>query len=335
MCAMKYFIEYVLGHTGKSNKKADKGTVFHKVMEIIANVKYTRQNSPKKKTFKDDIIGSVKIPEDLSKLDVNSIYDKVYNYYSTNFSHHVWSNKDDAECREWVYCGLNKYNSYFDPRNQKIVKAEQHFDIELTNDWAKYNYEKYNLSGYLKLMGTIDLITDIGDMYEIVDYKTGACKNWATEERYTHENLHHNFQLRFYHMVCSMLFPDKDYFSVVILYLNDGGPLTMTLGREDLPYTMELIRSKYEEIRDTKYPELNKTWKCTAFCDCGKTTFEDTNVKPLIATERTNFSKIGDNMTKCDQVNYALKYRDIGTVIDNMSKEGHHMGHYKKPGDVS
>ena len=35
-CQMQYFLTYVLGHRSDSNKKADMGTMVHKVMEILA-----------------------------------------------------------------------------------------------------------------------------------------------------------------------------------------------------------------------------------------------------------------------------------------------------------
>ena len=38
-CQMQYFITYVLGHQSDSGKKADMGTMAHKVMEILAGLK--------------------------------------------------------------------------------------------------------------------------------------------------------------------------------------------------------------------------------------------------------------------------------------------------------
>jgi len=48
-CQMQYFITYVLGHTPISGKKADLGTIVHKVMEVLAKLKrYTQRQSKKK-----------------------------------------------------------------------------------------------------------------------------------------------------------------------------------------------------------------------------------------------------------------------------------------------
>ena len=38
-CPMQYYMEYTLGWRGSSNKKADKGTIVHKALEICAVAK--------------------------------------------------------------------------------------------------------------------------------------------------------------------------------------------------------------------------------------------------------------------------------------------------------
>ena len=57
MCEQQYFIEYILGWRGLSNKKADKGTIVHKVLEILAYIKKNQQDG--NKSFIDDIAGEI------------------------------------------------------------------------------------------------------------------------------------------------------------------------------------------------------------------------------------------------------------------------------------
>ena len=49
MCEQQYFLEYVLGYRSPSNKKADKGTIVHKVLEILAGIKLSQQNKESKR----------------------------------------------------------------------------------------------------------------------------------------------------------------------------------------------------------------------------------------------------------------------------------------------
>ena len=59
MCEQQYFIEYVLGWRGPSGQKADKGTITHKVLEILAIIKKAQQDNLK--SVEDDIIGEIKV----------------------------------------------------------------------------------------------------------------------------------------------------------------------------------------------------------------------------------------------------------------------------------
>ena len=151
MCPMQYFIEYNLGIKSPSNKKADKGTICHKVLEILAHIKLCQQNHTN--IYIDDILGNI----DISNYSLNVIIEKVYDYYTSQFKHHEWNPQDYKDCQEWTHKALTEHNGCFDPRNRTILQPEQHFDIEIKKKWAYYKYSKYNLEGYLAIKGTIDL----------------------------------------------------------------------------------------------------------------------------------------------------------------------------------
>jgi hypothetical protein len=161
-----------LGWRGPSNKKADKGTIVHKVLEIAALAKKAAQDG--KKTFIDDVVGETKT-SDYRKKYLEELIEKVYHYYTNAFNHHEWTDTDLNDCKKWTWKALEINNGMFDPRNMNVVAAEPHFDFEIKEDWAKYEHELPDgtkLSGYLSMKGTVDLVTDLGDgVYEIVDWK--------------------------------------------------------------------------------------------------------------------------------------------------------------------
>ena len=82
MCEQQYYLEYVLGWRGPSNKKADKGTIVHKVLELLAMIKKAEQD--KIESISDDIVGQIKI----KNYAIDKLFDKVYEYYTTNNTHH-------------------------------------------------------------------------------------------------------------------------------------------------------------------------------------------------------------------------------------------------------
>lgn len=331
MCEQQYFFEYVLGLRGPSNKKADKGTICHKVLEILAGIKLATQN--KEKYYDDDILGQI----DIKKYDLKKITDQIYDYYTTQFKHHEWELKDLKDCHKWVDKALKDHNGSFDPRNRDIVQPEQHFDIVIDKPWAKYKYNTKDgiLEGNLAIKGTIDLITKVNDStLEIVDWKTGRRLDWATGEEKTLAKLQNDPQLRIYHYAVSMLYPDIDHIIVSINFINDGGAFSICYDRSDLGYTENMIRKKFDAIKNAKVPKLNKTWKCTKLCHFGKTTFENTNINPLIEYRDGQTCSIDSYMTKCEQVKHDIALKGIDRVVDEYTVPGYSVGKYKAPGSA-
>ena len=80
-CQQQYYINYVLGYGSTSSKKAQMGTIVHKVMECLARAKKALQDG--KKSFKDDVLGRIRITKDKVGSDnfVNSLIEKSYSHY--------------------------------------------------------------------------------------------------------------------------------------------------------------------------------------------------------------------------------------------------------------
>lgn len=331
MCEQQYFFEYVLGYRGPSNQKADKGTIVHKVLEILAFVKQTIQN--KEKSFEDDIVGKVSI----NNYDLDEIVDQVYNYYTSKFNHHKWSKKDLDDCRSWVYKAIEYNNGMFDPRNRTILCPEQHFDITIPHEWAKYKYNTSQgiIEGNLAIKGTIDLITKVSDnTIEIVDWKTGRRLNWANGQEKTQEKLEDDPQLRIYHYAVQQLYPDIDHIMVTIFFINDGGAFSISFDKSDLPKTEYMLKEKFEIIKKTKKPRLNKSWMCSKLCHYGKSTFENTNVLPILEYRDGQLCNVNNPMTKCEQVKHDIELKGIDAVVDEYTVPGYTVGKYKAPGSV-
>lgn len=328
---MQYFIEYNLGIRSPSNQKADKGTILHKVMEILAYIKLTHQNN--EKTYTDDILGQI----DINNYDLDHIIEQVYQYYSSQFKHHKWSPKDLKDCHLWVNKAISDHNGHFDPRSRNILQPEQHFDIVIEKSWAKYKYntKNENLEGYLAIKGTIDLITKVNDnTIEIIDWKTGRRLDWATGEEKTLAKLQNDPQLRIYHYAVSALYPNIDHIIFTINFINDGGAFSVCYDKMDLPKTEDMIRKKFDTIKNTTVPQLNKSWKCNKLCHFGKTTFENSHILPIVEYRDNQICSKDSHMTKCEQVKHDIELMGINHVIDNYTLPGYSVGKYKAPGST-
>ena len=331
MCPQQYFFEYVLGWKSTSNKKADKGTICHKALEILAYIKlYNQDGLP---IYNDDILGDI----DIKNYDLTMIIDKVYHYYTSAFKHHEWSEKDKKDCHAWVHKALVAHDCNFDPRNRDILQPEQRFDIVIPKPWAYYKYQTKteNLEGHLAIKGTIDLITKVNDnTIEIIDWKTGKRLDWATGQEKTLAKLQNDPQLRIYHYAVSQLYPQFEHIMVTINYINDGGAYTICYDKSDLSKTEDMLREKFQIIKNTEIPKLNKSWKCSRLCHFGKTTFENTAILPIVEYRDNQVCKVDTMMTKCEQLKHDIDISGITNIVDNYTVPGYTIGKYQAPGSV-
>lgn len=340
MCPQQYFLEYVLGWKGPANIKADKGTIVHKILEILAKIKLTLQSKPTM-FFKDTEVGPFIEDEcvgiiNCTNFDTHTICEKVFNYYAKAKAQ-PWTNKDFADCKLWVNKVIDFNDGAFNPLKMNIVAPEQHFDIQINEPWATYDYiiDGKKVSGCLALKGTIDLITSPSPgIYEIVDWKTGRRLNWATGEEKTHDKLRKDPQLMLYYLAASYIYPDVEQILVTINFINDGGPFSMCYTKDDIPEALEMLRVRFEEIKACKVPKLNKSWKCNKFCHFGLTTFDNSAIKPLQEFRSGQTCSKGQMMTKCEQIKFEIERKGMDKVIKEYTKEDHSVGMYANPGEI-
>lgn len=331
LCEQQYFGEYVLGWRGPSGQKADKGTILHKVMEILAVIKKAQQDNINE--VDDDVIGKI----DTNKYNLNIIIEKVYKYYSEANSHHKWTIKDYKDCHAWVYKAIEFNNGMFDPRNCDIVQPEQRFDITIKKPWAAYSYDtsEGKLEGYLALKGTIDLITRIDNKtFEICDYKSGRRLDWATGQEKTQEKLEKDPQLRIYHYAVSHLYPEIDHIIFTIYFINDGGPFSICFDKSDIPETEDMLRKKFEIVKNSRKPKLHKSWMCSKLCHFGKTTFENTTIEPIVEYRNNQTTPVGKIMCKCEQIKHDIELHGMDSVVNSYKHPNHTFGKYKAPGST-
>lgn len=212
-CQHQYFLTYVLGLESLSNLKAEKGTITHKALECLAELQLAVQNGDDNPTIDDETIGKYSCTKDelyeitqltdeevdkINKTRVNkdTYKDECFLKYGhkrmgikvveelIQLSYDVYTkrstNKDKfkpvdfKDCTNFTWMALEYLDGVHDPRKMEIVSPEQHFDIPIEHDWAKFEYEHQGqtISGNLAIKGTIDLVTrnKLG-ILEIVDWK--------------------------------------------------------------------------------------------------------------------------------------------------------------------
>lgn len=324
-CQMQFFITYVLGHRSVSGKKAQLGTVVHKVMEVLASCKKKLQDEPDKKNLyiTDDGIGKVNFtPKNLfTKTFVNKILDRSYEYYTENCTH-KYTGADKKFCIKLTNDGLEYHDGQFDPRKRKIVDAEPQFDIPIEAPWAKFKYKMPNgeeVEGQLAIKGTIDLVTEVDDgVIEVIDWKTGQRKNWATGEEKTYEKLLEDPQLLLYNYAISKLYPQYEQAIMSIFFIRDGGPFSMCFDESDQEKFLGMLEQRFKQIKHNECPtpcSRNRTsFKCTKLCDFYKKNWPGTNI------------------SMCEHVEEHLKAFGHDETVEKCTREGFNVGYYEAPG---
>lgn len=329
-CEMQYFITYVLGHQSKSGKKADMGTMAHKVMEVLAGLKKYQQDHPKAKFLKvdDDAIGKVKFPKDQLHTEelVNELIEMSIDAYAEK-SHNNFYPSDRRDVAKTVWTFLNHSDGQFDPRLRNIHFPEPHFDIPIEEEWAKFEYEVNGkkIKGQLAIKGTIDLVTLINDdTIEVVDWKTGRRMDWATGEVKDYKKLEKDPQLLLYYYAISKLYPEfPNRIMSIFFYKNAEGnpdpyPFSICFSQEDEQKFLEMLKNRVEEIRQNMKPKpLDPTrnhWKCKSLCHYCKNNWPGTD----------------DNM--CMYIEKHLNTYGMEETVKNCTREGFDIGFYEAPG---
>lgn len=269
-CELRYFIEYCLGIKGASNAAAIRGTIVHKALELMALQKLTLQND--KASFVDEESGNRYNVKTSSEL----ILKKSFGYWKDKEPHLNLSDKDYQTCYSLLTKALTYDDGKYNPLNQKIISPEQVFNFEIREPWAWFDYPEINMSGYLSLKGTIDLIieNEFG-LYEMIDYKTGRPKwDWNKGKEKSFHDLNKDPQLCLYYYALSKLYPDTD-FVVTIYYIFSNEPITVMFDKETLKYTEELLKNRFQKIKNSFRPrKIHPNFKCK-FCDFSKKTVDN------------------------------------------------------------
>jgi ATP-dependent helicase/DNAse subunit B len=278
LCEHSYFLNYTLGIPDSTGKSAVLGNMLHKAEEMLAKGKLLHQETGQKGGWDigDEFVGEF-IPEDIyDNKNIVKICKLAYNYYKTTCDL-AFDDKDLIKIIGWANTVANYQNGSYDPRNHEIAHVEKFFDFEIKKDWAKYDYQigDKKLEGYLGIKGTIDLIMALdNDTLEILDYKTGAAKDWATMKDKDLKSLQTDKQLLLYFYAARNTFPDIKHFVFTIYYLATAGPFTLAFGDKEYELAEKMIKNQFERIRSIQHPNLisptrkdrEKNFKCAKMC---------------------------------------------------------------------
>jgi hypothetical protein len=301
--------QYVLGRREETvNKRTNLGTIQHRVFETVAKVKIAKDAGHE--FMEDDILGNVTV----EGFEVDNHIPALFDHYRKKFDYNDWNDNDIKELFRWtdIVRGSKLW-----PASYKIVSPEMKFEFPIKKDWAAWEFEidGKKVQGYLGLKGVIDLVLEHdSEFYEIVDWKTGRRKNWATGQIKTPEYLQTDPQLMIYYYAIRQLFPAVPTLMTSIYYLDYGGIFTPHFSDDILPDVENMLKKRFTHIKKNKKPAMiprDRRWQCTKFCHFGKNTFEGTNVKPMVEFRSGQVTPKGKTMTMCEQMRFEIERKGL------------------------
>lgn len=250
MCEMKYFFVYNLGFKDKTNKAAVLGTITHRALQVLADKRVAMSSGKKTVDFEGKRLK-------LADCDnIERITELAFDHYAKYEPQLDLGAKDLKKCIDWMYTAIGYNGGELDPRNQDVFATELFFDFEIKEDWAKYSYvlKDQEYSGYLSIKGTIDLVLNVDTKhYQVLDFKTGQRKNWATGKIKEYEDLEYDTQLLLYYFALRNLYPDCN-FDVSIFFINHGGLFTFPYEQKHYVQAENILRQKFEYIQKIQVP---------------------------------------------------------------------------------
>ena len=252
---------------------------------------------------------------------VEDLIDRATKYYSKYEDSGDFTAIDKKDIANFSWIPLELFSREYDPRNRNIFCPEKPFEIEIDAEWAYYNFvlKDAEIYGAYRIKGTIDLITQIDDdTLEIVDWKTGARKDWGSGKVKDYEYLMSDKQLLLYYYAARKCFPQFKNIIITIMFIRDGGPYTLCFEDSDMIRAEKMLEKHFKEVSSNSKPRpvdvTQKDFKCNRLCHFYKNSLPNTK----------------DNI--CKHIQKELYNKGIEKVIDEYIQPGFTLDKYHSPG---
>ena len=252
-CPFAYYMQYVLKMESQAGKAALQGNIVHRVFEWMIKLKKAGKTN----------------------VDPMWLLDRSWDEHLKEFPHveirKVTTRKDKItgklkeaadfkKCRIALEEILN--NEYYNPYKLNCIDSERWFALEIPGDEWKCldsdgNEHQFATRGYIDLVHEID-----SDTIEIVDWKTGARKNFHTQEDIDEEVLTREIQPRLYHLAAYFLYPQYKNIITTFYYTNSGGPVTIAFSEDDLALTISTLHRFFTTVKGDTLMRRNRWWTC-------------------------------------------------------------------------
>jgi hypothetical protein len=272
-CEFKYFLNFDINIGSVAGFAAEKGTLVHLCLELMAKAKRVHRLKGKRGKPKG------------KRVDPEYLLDITYNRFKKQ-GRFNWGEEEKQFCRKQVQNALAV--PFINPLNLKVLRTEHQFEITI----KKPGFLIRGTNEYLKLRGTIDLITEQDkNTIHIIDYKTGKSTDWITGEDKNHEKLKTDIQLRMYDLAIKYLYPQYKNRIFTLFFTQESKPVTISYDSDEWINTLEEFKQVFRQIEKNDSPtrlidiKVSDQWKCNYVCQFGELAVKFESESGQIITE--------------------------------------------------
>jgi len=260
-CPFSYFLHYILGMESKAGKSALQGNIVHRALELMIKLRL------RGKTHVDPM----RLLEKSWDKHIRRAPEIEIRKVTTRIDKDTGEFKEAADykkCRVALETILA--DKHYNPYTCNPIAGEQWFAVEMPGpEWECYdqdgNRHQFAVRGYIDMVQELD-----EDTIEIVDWKTGARKDFHTQEPIDEISLTREVQPRLYHLAASLMYPEHKNIVITFYYTSDGGPITISLSQDDLVETIAMLHRFFTTISKDTLVCRSRKWTCR-MCNFEKT----------------------------------------------------------------
>ncbi len=236
-CEFQYYLNYHIGLPSISGKAALIGTIVHATLATLA-----RKGN---------------------KWPWQKILDRYWDFYALqrkDLDMRKWGRRGElADWKKAKKCVETIINSIFNPTKLDILSIEDKFRLYFKEEkWTTAQGKKLAVSGIMDLVHRINKNT-----IEIIDWKTGRRASFGSNKPLDLTSLPDDIQPRIYHMAAHQLWPEYENVLVTFHYIREGGAYPVSLGRNDIAETQQIIYDYFRRIKMNNRPyRIKPSWKC-------------------------------------------------------------------------
>lgn len=286
-CEWQWALKYIMHFPDGDIPSGGMGKIAHETLDSLSTMTQNDASFAKLSNEEQVVIFEEEWAKELAKYEAEKpeMMEKINLKYAPKLR------KIKAKCIELM-------DTHWTPFSTKTISTEEYFELELTDKrFRGADGKNFIING---LKDRVDRLDE--DTIEVIDYKSGMRQDFLGDgKKLEPSDLYDNIQCQMYYLAARQMFPTYKNIIITLIYLVDGGAISVPFADEDINGICNKIHDTIMEIRNNESPLRNMGWWCKHICTYGNKTGICNKVWQEKA--RTDFNFVTAMHSVCNSVN--------------------------------